>query len=162
MKNIEQIKAPKGVIMAGGSGSRLSPVTKVVSKHLLPIFDKPMIFYPLSVLFLAGVKEVLIVVNEIDLADFQAVLGTGEKFGVSIVYKTQSEPKGIADGFSLISDFVQDSTFLFALGDNLFFGNDFVQMLGAAVTENQGATIFLQHVTNASQLALPVLTRMVT
>jgi glucose-1-phosphate thymidylyltransferase len=144
----------KGVIMAGGTGSRLGPATKVVSKHLLPVFDKPMIYYPLSLFFLIGIRDILIIVNKTDLDDYVSILGSGERFGVNLIYKTQNGPKGIADGFAIAEEFIEGSQCLFALGDNIFIGNDFVKTLQNAISCNQGATMFLQEVADASQFGV--------
>lgn len=138
----------KGVILAGGTGSRLQPLTSVVGKQLLPVYDKPMIYYPLSTLILAGIDEVLIIVNPHELAIFESVLGNGSKFGISIKYKIQLRPSGLADGVGLAREFVgSDTNFMFILGDNLFFGPAFGTNL-ENLFEKDGATIFSYRVAN--------------
>lgn len=138
----------KGVILAGGTGSRLQPLTSVVGKQLLPVYDKPMIYYPLSTLILAGIDDVLIIVNPHELVIFESVLGDGSKFGISIKYKVQMRPSGLADGVRLARNFVgADSKFMFILGDNLFFGPAFGSDL-ENLFDNDGATIFSYRVAN--------------
>lgn len=138
----------KGVILAGGTGSRLQPLTSVVGKQLLPVYDKPMIYYPLSTLILAGIEDILIIVNPHELKFFEFVLGDGAKFGISIQYKVQMRPLGLADGVGLSREFVgTDLKFMFILGDNLFFGPAFGANL-ENLFENDGATIFGYRVAN--------------
>lgn len=138
----------KGVILAGGTGTRLQPLTSVVGKQLLPVYDKPMIYYPLSTLILAGIDDVLIIVNPHELVIFESVLGDGSKFGISIQYKVQIRPSGLADGVGLAREFVgTDSKFMFILGDNLFFGPAFGTNL-ENLFDNDGATIVSYRVAN--------------
>ena len=123
----------KGIVLAGGSGSRLHPITFGVSKHLLPVYDKPMIFYPLSVLMLAGIKEILIISGPSDISSYKRLLGSGEQFGISLSYKVQPSPDGLAQAFLLGRDFVGDDNVCLILGDNIFYGQAFSKMLRSAV-----------------------------
>jgi len=128
--------------MAGGTGSRLFPVTKVVSKQLLPIYDKPMIFYPLSVLMLAKIREVLIITAPQDISLFKKLLGDGSDYGMNLSFKVQNSPNGIADAFIIGKDFIGDSSVALVLGDNIFYGQFFSDMLNKASSKVSGATIF--------------------
>lgn len=132
----------KGIILAGGSGTRLHPITKSVSKQLLPIYDKPMIYYPLSVLMLAGIQEILIITTPQDNESFQDLLGDGSRFGLELTYMIQDEPRGLADAFILGEDFIGDDSVSLILGDNIFYGQDLTQILNDAMANEQGATIF--------------------
>lgn len=139
----------KGIILAGGSGTRLFPATLPVCKQLLPIYDKPMIYYPLSTLMLAGIKEVLIISTPADTPRFQQFLGDGREIGIQIEYCVQETPRGLADAFILGREFVGDETACLVLGDNIFFGHDFARLLRDAadsVVQNGGATVFGYHV----------------
>jgi glucose-1-phosphate thymidylyltransferase len=131
----------RGVIMAGGSGSRLAPLTKTVNKQLLPIFDKPLIYYPLSTLMLSGIREFMLISNPNDIPNFQKLLGTGEEFGISIEYGSQSEPKGIAQGLLVAEKFITGHKVGFILGDNLFHGHGLGRQL-AEHNDIKGAQIF--------------------
>jgi glucose-1-phosphate thymidylyltransferase len=133
----------KGIILAGGKGTRLSPLTKVTNKQLLPIYDKPMIFYPLSILMLAGIKNILIIVNKGQVKNFFNVLGNGERFGIKIQYKVQNKPKGIADAFILGRSFIKKDNVCLILGDNFFYGQSLTNKLLKAKNHSNGATIFL-------------------
>ncbi len=132
----------RGIILAGGCGTRLSPATIPVSKILLPVYDRPMIYYPLSTLMLAGIKEILIITNDADDDRFQKTLGDGSQFGISIQYAIQYVPRGIADALIIGEEFIADEDVVLILGDNIFYGNRFDITLKKAIERNQGATIF--------------------
>ncbi len=136
----------KGIVLAGGAGSRLHPITKGVSKQLLPIYDKPMIYYPISVLMLAGIQEILLISTPDDIDGYKRLLGDGSDFGLNIDYAIQQSPDGLAQAFIIAEDFIGDSNVALVLGDNIFYGQHFSDKLKNAASKQRGATIFGYHV----------------
>jgi len=140
----------KGIILAGGRATRLYPITKGISKQLLPIYDKPMIYYPLSVLMLAGIRDILLISTPEALPDFEILLGDGHELGINICYAAQDEPRGLAEAFLIGEEFIGDDRVCLILGDNLFFGHDFYDLLQEAANQAE-ATVFAYYVRNAQQ-----------
>ena len=138
----------KGIILAGGSGSRLHPMTQVVSKQLMPVYDKPMIYYPLSTLMQAGIREILIITTPEDAAVYESLLGDGRKWGLDICYRQQPKPEGLAQAFLIGEEFIGGSRVCLILGDNIFYGNRIEDTLKNAVEQEQGATVFAYYVTD--------------
>ena len=138
----------KGIILAGGSGSRLHPMTLVTSKQLMPVYDKPMIYYPLSTLMQAGIREILIITTPEDAASFESLLGDGKKWGLNICYRQQPKPEGLAQAFLIGEEFIGDSRVCLVLGDNIFYGNRIEDTLKSAVGQKEGASVFAYYVTD--------------
>ena len=145
----------KGIVLAGGLGSRLYPLTLSISKHLLPVYDKPLIFYPISVLMLAGIKDILIICNPIHLEQYKTLLGNGDKYGISLNYEIQEEPKGICNALLVGKDFIGKDDFSLILGDNIFYGPGMTHLLKKSINNNLlGATVFTYHVPDQSKFGV--------
>ncbi|AKU94832.1 Glucose-1-phosphate thymidylyltransferase [Labilithrix luteola] len=136
----------KAILLAGGSGTRLAPITRYVSKQLVPVYDKPAIYYPLATLMLAGIREIAIISTPRDLPMIEGLLGTGEELGLSLTYLAQPKPEGIAQAFLIAADFIGDSPVMLVLGDNIFYGHQLIQLIESVVTRNRGAELFAYRV----------------
>jgi len=144
----------KGIVLAGGNGTRLHPITLGVSKQMLPVYDKPMVYYPLSVLMLAGIRDILVISTPADLPGFRRMLGDGSRFGVQLSYAEQARPEGLAQAFLIGADFIGSDNVCLVLGDNIFYGQHFSDTLRNAVSRPAGATIFGYHVTNPERFGV--------
>ena len=144
----------KGIVLAGGAGTRLHPVTHCISKQLLPVYDKPMVYYPLSVLMLAGIREVLVISTPQDLPRFRELLGDGAQFGIELSYREQAAPRGIAEALVIAADFIGGERVSLILGDNLFYGQGFVEKLSVAASTPRGATVFAYRVADPERFGV--------
>jgi len=144
----------KGIVLAGGSGTRLYPITKGVSKQLLPVYDKPMIYYPLSVLMLAGIRNILLISTPDDMGSYQRLLGDGSDFGISLNYAIQPSPDGLAHAFLIGEEFIGDDNVCLVLGDNIFYGQGFTPMLQTAAARKEGATVFAYQVKDPERFGI--------
>ena len=144
----------RGIVLAGGSGTRLYPVTRGISKQLLPVYDKPMVYYPISVLMLAGIREILIISTPEDISSFQRLLGSGDQFGIELSYEVQSSPNGVAESFIIGEQFIGDHSVCLVLGDNIFYGYGLSGLLKEAAARHSGATVFAYHVADPERFGV--------
>ena len=144
----------KGIVLAGGHGTRLYPITLGISKQLIPIYDKPMVYYPISVLMLSNIREILVISTPIDMPYYKRLLGDGSSFGISIEYAIQDNPKGLAEAFIIGEDFIGDDNVSLVLGDNIFYGQHFSELLNKASSQVSGASVFAYHVSNPSDFGI--------
>ena len=144
----------KGIVLAGGSGMRLYPITRGISKQLIPVYDKPMIYYPLSTLMLAGIRDILLISTPEYTPLFEELLGDGSDFGINLSYKVQERPNGLAEAFILGKDFIGDDSVCLILGDNIYYGSGLSQLLREATKKKQGATVFGYHVTDPERFGV--------
>lgn len=154
MNGADHMKKRKGIILAGGSGTRLYPITQAVSKQILPVYDKPMIYYPLSVLMLAGIRDVLIITTERDVSVFKELLGDGSQLGMRFEYKVQKKPRGLAEAFIIGEDFIGDDSVAMVLGDNIFHGHGLKKRLLRAANKKEGATVFGYYVDDPERFGI--------
>lgn len=150
MSTKKENEMKKGIVLAGGSGMRLYPLTQVVSKQLMPVYDKPMIYYPLATMMQAGIKDILIITTPNELSRFKSLLGDGHLWGIKLSYQVQEKPEGLAHALIIAEEFVQNESFAMILGDNLFYGQNLPQSLRAAAENEMGCTVFAYHVANPS------------
>jgi glucose-1-phosphate thymidylyltransferase len=144
----------KGIVLAGGHGTRLYPITLGISKQLIPIYDKPMVYYPISVLMLSNIREILVISTPVDMPYYKRLLGDGSSFGISIEYAVQDNPKGLAEAFILGEDFIGDDNVSLVLGDNIFYGQHFSELLNKASSQISGASVFAYHVSNPTDFGI--------
>ncbi len=144
----------KGIILSGGLGSRLYPCTKAISKQLLPVYDKPLVYYPISTLMMAGIRDILIITSPIDRAPFENLIGNGSQWGLSISYATQLEPKGIAECFRIAEKWIGEDDVTLILGDNIFYGNELINRFNRAANNHKGSTLFAYHVADPERFGV--------